>query len=506
MKGAAGIGKTVCVQKFILDWAEGKANQDVSLIFLIPFCKIDLGKGKECSLRGLLQSLYPEMKECEPLNLSSCKILFIFDGLKEGCLPLNFKQNERLCDETKTSSVDVLLTNLISGNLLPSALLWITARPAAANQIPSDYIHRATEVQGFDGPRKEEYFRKRLSDQNLANRILAHVRTSRSLNTMCHIPAFCSMTATVLEGMFRGAGTEPAQNMTQICTHFLILQSNMKNHKGPAWVDYAQGASRSVGAFLLKMGELAFQHLEEGNDFRFHEEELRQCGIGVGDVSDFSWLCEEIVQGDSTQPKAFRFTPFCLKEYLAALHVFFTFRSDNKNLLDKPGGHWGKLNRLFRRPCLSDFLKRAVDQALESEDGRLDLFLRFLLGLSQEPPNHSLLRGLVPPADHGSRALEETVKHIKGRIGKSRSPERSIDLVHCLSELRGDSLEEEIQRSLRAGRGEARALTPMQCSLLAYVLLTSGEASDVFDLKKYVRSDEGLVRLLPVVRHSRKAL
>ncbi|XDV33704.1 hypothetical protein PO909_004009 [Leuciscus waleckii] len=175
-KGVAGIGKTVSVQKFILDWAEGKENQDIQLIFPLPFREINLMKNKTLSLSDLLHAFFPETKEME-ISSDEYKVLFIFDGLDECRLSLNFKSNVKLCNICESASVDKLLMNLIAGNLLPSALIWITSRPAAADLVPSECVHRVTEVRGFNDPQKEEYFRKRISDQSLTNTIISHLKS-----------------------------------------------------------------------------------------------------------------------------------------------------------------------------------------------------------------------------------------------------------------------------------------------------------------------------------------
>lgn len=82
-KGVAGIGKTVAVQKFILDWADGKENQHLDLLILLSLRDLNLFKHRQCSLHGLLQVLYPELKDIDIKMYDDHKILFIFDGLDE---------------------------------------------------------------------------------------------------------------------------------------------------------------------------------------------------------------------------------------------------------------------------------------------------------------------------------------------------------------------------------------------------------------------------------------
>nr|XP_023696295.1 NACHT, LRR and PYD domains-containing protein 3-like [Paramormyrops kingsleyae] len=143
--GIAGIGKTVSVQKFILDWAEGKANQDVHFLFSFEFRDLNLQKDRQWSLMQLLHHYFPELKEITADIFTEFKVAFILDGLDECHFNLDFQDNNRFCDATKPASLDMILTSLIKGDLLPSALVWITSRPAAASQIPPECANRLNQ-------------------------------------------------------------------------------------------------------------------------------------------------------------------------------------------------------------------------------------------------------------------------------------------------------------------------------------------------------------------------
>ncbi|XP_062841195.1 NACHT, LRR and PYD domains-containing protein 3-like [Trichomycterus rosablanca] len=503
-KGIAGIGKTVSVQKFILDWAEGKANQDVVFIFPLPFRELNLMKQDNLSLMELLHQFFPEVKGLPSLDCDAYKVLFIFDGLDECRLPLDFQNNERLCNITKSVKMDVLLTNLIKGNLLPSAHLWITTRPGAANQIPPECVAQVTEVRGFSNPQKEEYFKKRISDENLARKIITHMKSSRSLYIMCHIPVFCWISASVLERILGGAeGKEIPKTLTQMFTYFLIFQIK---HKEQKYHGKSDPDPHQTSEMILSLGKLAFQQMDKRN-LIFYKEDLTECGINVKNTSVYLGVCTQIFKKEAGLHlgQVFSFVHLSVQEFLAALYVFLTFINKNRNVLVIQ--NTGLFNIFRSYTNMSDFLKSAVDKALQSKNGHLDLFLRFLLGLSLES-NQTLLRGLLTQTGSSSYNKEETVRYIKKKISENPSPEKSINLFHCLNELNDDSLVQEVQQYLnREGslHHDRHRLSPAQWSALVFVLLNSDQKLDEFYLRKYYPSHEGLLKLLPVVKESRKA-
>ncbi|XP_024264427.2 NLR family CARD domain-containing protein 3 isoform X2 [Oncorhynchus tshawytscha] len=490
-RGVAGIGKTVSVLKFMLDWAEGKANQDIQIIFPLPFRDLNLMRDKNQSLIELLHHSFIETKVSE---ISENKnIVFVFDGLDECRLPLDFQNNKICCDVTESTSVDVLLTNLIKGNLLPSAHIWITTRPAAANQIPPECVNQLTEVRGFNDLQKEEYFRKRISEEDLASRIISHIKMSRSLHIMCHIPVFCWISATVLERLLTETESrEIPKNLTQMYAHLMIFQSKLRSQKYPVKPSNDFYWDKEM---ILSLGKLAFQQLEKGH-LIFYEDDLRECDIDIKDASVYSGVCTQIFREESglNQMKVYCFVHLSIQEFLAALYVFLMFTNNNNNLMAK--------ERSLRKK--NSLYEDAVDKALQFENGHLDLFLRFLLGLSLEFNQH-LLQGLLTATGSSSQSNKETVKYIKEKIRKNLPLQRCINLFHCLNELNDHSLVDEIQSYLRSGSLSKSKLSSGQWSALVFMLLTS-EKLDVFDLKKYIRSDAALLKLLPVVRSSRTAL
>ncbi|XP_061587526.1 NACHT, LRR and PYD domains-containing protein 12-like isoform X2 [Cololabis saira] len=504
-KGVAGIGKTVLTQKFSLDWAEGRTNQDIQFLLPFTFRQLNVLKERMFSLLELIHRFFSETRGI--CSFEEFQVVFIFDGLDESRLSLDFHNNEDLTDVTESTSVDVLLTNLIKGNLLPSARLWITTRPAAANQIPPECVDMVTEVRGFTDPQKEEYFRKRFRGEEQTSRIISHIKTSRSLHIMCHIPVFCWITATVLENVLekvletREGGGLP-KTLTEMYIHFLVVQAKLKRVKYDGGAETDPHWSPGSRKMIKSLGKLAFEQLQKGN-LIFYEPDLRECGIDVREASVYSGVFTQIFREESglyeDQDQVFCFIHLSVQEFLAALHVHQTFIKSGVNLLEEQKN----IFRWFKKRAVTKLHQTAVDMALQSPNGHLDLFLRFLLGLSLET-NQNLLRGLMKSKQRSSQNNQETIKHIKEKISEDLSAERSINLFHCLNELNDRSLVEEVQRSLRSGRLSTDELSPAQWSALAFILLSSD--LEVFDLKKFSASEEALRRLLPVVKASKKAV
>ncbi|XP_062408034.1 NACHT, LRR and PYD domains-containing protein 3-like [Sardina pilchardus] len=502
-KGVAGIGKTVSVQKYILDWAEGTANQDVHFIFPLPFRELNLMKEKQLSLVELIQMFFPEVKDPRVFTSSQHRIVFIFDGLDECRLPLDFLSNPRCCDVTASASVDVLLTNLIKGNLLPSALLWITTRPAAASQIPPEYVDQVTEIRGFNDPQKEEYFRKRISDENLASRTVTHIKSSRSLYIMCHIPVFCWITATVVERTSESERVKMPRTLTQMYTLFLIVQTSIKQK-------YTERTDEEV---IFQLGKLAFQQLEKGN-LIFYEEDLRECGIDITEASVYSGVCTQIFREEAglCHGRVFSFVHLSIQEFLAALYVFLCFSNRQRNIPDQQ--QTSQPSALFRAETLLDLHKTAVELALQSKKGHLDLFLRFLLGLSLES-NQNLLKHLLLQSSSQSDSSEQTAQYVKQKIRDQHDSNRMINLFYCLNELNHHAVVELIDKS--SGTLSVVMLLPGEWRTAKFEFKIPEEQLDEFDLQRYITTpeedqtellspDEVLQKLLPVVTTSTSAV
>ncbi|XP_064819318.1 NLR family CARD domain-containing protein 3-like isoform X2 [Oncorhynchus masou masou] len=464
-KGVSGIGKSSQVRMIILNWAEGKGNQECPLLFPLPFRELNLLK-ERLSLIELLHKFFPELKEPGISNLENFRIWLIFDGLDEFRRPLDFKNSPIVTNVTEVSSVPTLLTNLINGNLLPSvAHIWITSRPAAVSRIPLQYINEVTEIEGFTDYQKEEFFRRAINDKNQANAIIAYLKYSKSLYVLCQIPFICSICASVLwrKTFLFNEECDP-RALTPVYTDLLAL---------------LQTQNQNTQEMAIKLGELAFKQLVKGNTV-FYEEDLRECNIDARVAAVYAKVNIPIFREDIGlhQQKIYYFGHTTIQEFFAAMWFLQSCNSPDENL------------------------RNAVDMALQSKNGKLDLFLRFLLGFSQ-----SFIQSIAEAGYNLSETLTEAVEYIKKKVMENPASPRTLNLLNCLAELGDSSLETDGVRFLKTGIPPDAKYPPSHWSDLASLLVASESGPiDMLGLEVKKRGDEELLRMLPVIKASQTAM
>ncbi|KAK2872742.1 hypothetical protein Q8A67_022639 [Cirrhinus molitorella] len=431
-RGVPGCGKSFAVQRFILDWVDGKVHQDI--FFLIPLQFKELNKMLEgdYTLMSLVSTLYPEMKEIDTLDFEGCLVMFICDGLDDTQIPFNFRRTVYWCDASRATTVQVLITNLIRGNLLYNAYVWTISRAGALDVIPPEHVHQLLEVRGFNNEQKVAYFRKTIADQELAERVIAHIKSSKTLFIMCHLPLFCWVASKVLQRQFQSL--QPSAKLpitlTNLYTsmlHGYTMMSIEKLRNDPT----EDTKDLTYDQLLIKLAKLSYNMLEK-NEFQIEKEHWDEVVLPDSyPAMACTGLCTEFYREKYMiyTEKVSCFAHPTIQEYLAALHVFYCHKKHGKNVLEQ-----SKLSKVLK-VSLIDLLRSAVDKALSSKNSNYDLFLRFLLGLSVEA-NQDLLKNILQISTSSSQsAREETTRYIQKKIKEGHSPEKNENLFRCIDEL-----------------------------------------------------------------------
>ncbi|XP_007937765.1 NLR family CARD domain-containing protein 3 [Orycteropus afer afer] len=467
--GVAGVGKTTLVRHFVRLWARGQLAKDFSLV--LPMTFRELNTQEKLSADRLVRLAYPHVGEPSLATAAPARALLILDGLDECKTPLDFSNSAACTDPKKEIPMDSLVTNIIRGNLFPGVSVWVTSRPSAASQVPGGLVDRMTEIRGFNEEEMQACLGQQFpEDQSLTGWVLAQVQANRALYLMCTIPAFCLLVGSALAHLCRqrqgpaGAELSSPRTLSEIYAwYFRMALGREGNDKGKVSQRIEPVAHRGRRV-LGTLGRLAFHGLVR-KKYVFYEQDLKAFGVDLALLQ--SALCGQFLQQGETlgSPATYCFSHLSLQEFVAATYYYGASKRAIFDLFTESGVSWPRLGFLTH-------FRGAVQRAMQAEDGRLDVFLRFLSGLLSPRVNALLAGSLLAPGEHqGYRA------QAAGLLQGCLAPEgavsaRAVNILRCLHELQHTELARSVEEAMEHG-GLAGLTSPAHRATLAYLLQVS---------------------------------
>nr|XP_015094785.1 NLR family CARD domain-containing protein 3 isoform X2 [Vicugna pacos] len=496
--GVAGVGKTTLVRNFVHLWARGQVGKDFSLV--LPLTFRDLNTHEKLSADRLVRSIFPHAGETGLASAALTKVLLVLDGLDECKTPLDFSNTVACTDPRKEIQVDHLITNIIRGNLFPEVSVWVTSRPSAAGQIPGGLVDRMTEIRGFNKEEIKMCLEQMFpEDPVLSGWVLSQVQADRALYLMCTIPAFCRLAGLALGHLHRSrlglpdAELWPPRTLCELYSwYFRMALSGEAQEKGkasPRIEQLVQGGRKVVGT----LGRLAFHGLVR-KKYVFYEPDLKVFGVDLALLQ--TALCGCLLQREETLASSvtYYFKHLSLQEFVAAVYYYSASRRAIFDLFTEGGMSWPRLGFLTH-------FRSAAQRAMQVEDGRLDVFLRFLSGLLSPRVNALLAGSLLTQGEHqGYRA--QVAELLQGCLRPDGAVcARAVNILHCLHELQHTELTRSVEEAVESG-ALARLTSRPHCAALAYLLQVSDVRAQEASLPLCL-SQGVLQSLLPQLLHCR---
>ncbi|XP_077322829.1 NACHT, LRR and PYD domains-containing protein 12-like isoform X2 [Lithobates pipiens] len=470
VSGVPGIGKTTMMQKFVYDWVTGKHYQRFAFVFSFRFR--DLNRLGEVSLEEMILHQYPYLKsQIGDILQDPERLLFIFDGLDESIHQMDFKSSRLFANKTISGEIVV---SLVRQSLHKGCSVLITSRPTRLASVDTGVFQRIAEIMGFLHGDRLTFFNNFFGNEELSEKAFHYVQENDTLYTFCYIPSYCWIICTVLSMCFRAQPTITDQLMTslpktvtQLFVTFVsnILANHCQNKDGDP----------TVRELLTSIGWMA-EHGVMSHMIVFVDRHLESFRVRNDDHLFSCFMMESGRPPDMD----YTFLHLTLQEFFAALVHFIAYNPDR--------------------------LQKTLDEEESHKDGRAEILLRFLCGLS-DSSTRSMLKSHV--GELSSQAAKHVITWIQKKIAgkvlyKSQAVNRELlNVFYYLHESRNKAL---VSQCIGSNKVDffSIPLSPLDCSVLSFILQSLKETQDV-NLGSCNIQDEGLKKFIPAL-HNMKSL